>query len=364
MKIMANRMDLGFRMHQDEYEEAALRVLRSGWYILGKEVEAFESEYAAYHGEGFSCAGVANGLDALVLAIRAMGIGEGDEVIVQGNTYIASVMGISINGATPVFVEPDEHHQIDVDRIEAAITDKTKAVMVVHLYGHICDMDKVVQICKKHGLKLVEDCAQSHGARWKGKLAGTFGDAGCFSFYPSKNIGAFGDAGAVISPDPELIGRIKVIRNYGSGKRYYNEVVGVNSRLDEMQAALLRVRMKYIDEITEERRKIAAVYNEKIVNPAIIKPVQQEGGYEVYHQYVIRTEKRDELIEYLKDKEIGTIIHYPVPPHLQQAYEYLGHKKGELPICERYANEVLSLPIYNGMTDEEQQYVIDALNVF
>ena len=364
MKIMANSMAPGFRMHQDEYEEAALRVLRSGWYILGKEVEAFEEEYAAFHGRGITCAGVANGLDALILAVRALGIGEGDEVIVQGNTYIASVMGISINGATPVFVEPDEHHQIDVSKIEAAITPKTKAVMVVHLYGHICDMDKVSEICKKHGLKLVEDCAQAHGAKWNGKLAGTFGDAGCFSFYPSKNIGAFGDAGAVISSDPELIGKIRVLRNYGSGRRYYNEVVGVNSRLDEIQAALLRVRLKYIDEITSERRKIASVYNEKITNPAIIKPVQQEGGYEVYHQYVIRSDRRDELIEYLKEKDIGTIIHYPVPPHLQQAYEYLGHKKGDLPICERYANEVLSIPMYNGMTDEEQQYVIDAINKF
>ena len=364
MKIMANSMAPGFRMHQDEYEEAALRVLRSGWYILGKEVEAFEEEYSAFHGSGITCAGVANGLDALILAVRALGIGEGDEVIVQGNTYIASVMGISINGATPVFVEPDEHHQIDVSKIEAAITPKTKAVMVVHLYGHICDMDKVSEICKKHGLKLVEDCAQAHGAKWNGKLAGTFGDAGCFSFYPSKNIGAFGDAGAVISSDPELIGKIKVLRNYGSGRRYYNEVVGVNSRLDEIQAALLRVRLKYIDEITSERRKIASVYNEKITNPAIIKPVQQEGGYEVYHQYVIRSDRRDELIEYLKEKDIGTIIHYPVPPHLQQAYEYLGHKKGDLPICERYANEVLSIPMYNGMTDEEQQYVIDAINKF
>ena len=360
---MQGRMDRGYFRYQKEYEEKALEVLRSGWYILGKEVEKFEEEFASYVGTKYSV-GVANGLDALWLAFRVLGIGKGDEVIVQGNTYIASVMGITINDATPVFVEPDEHYQIDADKIEEKITDKTKAILVVHLYGHAANMDKICAICKKHNLKLVEDCAQSHGARWKGKLAGTFGDAGCFSFYPSKNIGAFGDAGAVISPDPELIGRIKVIRNYGSGKRYYNEVVGVNSRLDEMQAALLRVRMKYIDEITEERRKIAAVYNEKIVNPAIIKPVQQEGGYEVYHQYVIRTEKRDELIEYLKEKEIGTIIHYPVPPHLQQAYEYLGHKKGELPICERYANEVLSLPIYNGMMDEEQQYVIDAINAF
>ena len=364
MKIMANRMDLGFQKHRDEYEEAAVRVLRSGWYILGKEVEAFEEEYASYHGEGFTCAGVANGLDALILGIRALGIGEGDEVIVQGNTYIASVMGASINGATPVFVEPDEHHQIDVSKIEDAITPKTKAVMVVHLYGLICDMDKVVEICRKHSLKLVEDCAQAHGAKWNGRLAGTFGDVGCFSFYPSKNIGAFGDAGACISPDPDLIRKIKVLRNYGSGKRYYNEVVGVNSRLDEMQAALLRVRMKYIDEITSERRDIAAAYDKGITNPDIIKPVQTEGGYAVYHQYVIRSSRRDELIEYLKEKEIGTIIHYPVPPHLQAAYAYLGHHKGDYPICEKYADEVLSIPMYNGMTKEEQDYVIDALNNF
>ncbi|MCR4792265.1 MAG: DegT/DnrJ/EryC1/StrS family aminotransferase [Lachnospiraceae bacterium] len=364
MNIMTNRMDLGFQKHQAEYEEAALMVLRSGWYILGKEVEAFEEEFAAFHGEGLSCAGVANGLDALVLGIRALGIGEGDEVIVQGNTYIASVMGASINGATPVFVEPDEHHQIDVTKIEAAVTPRTRAVLVVHLYGLICDMDEVVKICRKHNLKLVEDCAQSHGAKWNGKLAGTFGDVGCFSFYPSKNIGAFGDAGACISPDPELIRKIKVLRNYGSGKRYYNEVVGVNSRLDEIQAAMLRVRMKYIDEITEERRKIASVYDEKITNQGIIKPVQLTGGFAVYHQYVIRSERRDELIGYLKEKGIGTIIHYPVPPHLQEAYAYLGHHKGDYPICEKYADEVLSIPIYNGLTSEDQEYVIDALNNF
>ena len=364
MKISANRMDLGFKKHQDEYEEAALKVLRSGWYILGKEDEAFEEEFAAFHGKDVYCAGLASGLDALILGVRALGIGEGDEVIIQGNTYIASVMGATINGAFPVFVEPDEHHQIDVSKIEAAITPKTKAIMVVHLYGLICDMDKVLEICKKHGLKLIEDCAQGHNAKWNGRLAGTFGDVGCFSFYPTKNMGAFGDAGAVISKDPELIKKIKVLRNYGSGRHYYNEVVGVNSRLDEMQAALLRIRLKYLEEITEERRKIAAAYDRGIVNPCIIKPVQIDGGYQVYHQYVIRTEKRDELIEYLKEKEIGSIIHYPVPPHLQEAYAYLGYKKGDLPISEKYADEVLSIPMYNGMTDEEQAYVIDALNNF
>jgi dTDP-4-amino-4,6-dideoxygalactose transaminase len=364
IRIMTNRMDLGFKMHQEEYEEAAVRVLRSGWYILGKEVENFEDLFAAFHGDDFSCAGVANGLDALTLGVRALGIGEGDEVIVQGNTYIASVMGISINGATPVFVEPDEHYQIDVDKIEAAITPRTKAIMVVHLYGLICDMDKVEEICKKHSLKLIEDCAQAHAAEWNGRFAGTFGDVGCFSFYPSKNMGAFGDAGACISRDPELIKKIKVLRNYGSGRRYYNEVVGVNSRLDEMQAALLSVRLKYLDEITEERERIAAVYDEKITNPGIIKPEQISGGNAVYHQYVIRSSRRDELIEYLKDNYIGTIIHDPVPPHLQEAYAYLGYKKGDLPISEKYADEVLSLPIYNGMTRAEQNYIIDVLNAF
>ena len=364
MEISANRMDLGFKKHCEEYEEAALRVLRSGWYILGKEDEAFEEEFASYHGQGMYCAGVANGLDALILGIRALGIGEGDEVIIQGNTYIASVMGATINGAVPVFVEPDEHHQIDVSKIEEAITPRTKAVMVVHLYGLICDMDKVCGICRKHSLMLIEDCAQAHGAMWNGRKAGTFGDVGCFSFYPTKNIGAFGDAGAVISRDPEIIGKIKVLRNYGSGKRYYNEVVGVNSRLDEMQAALLRVRLKYIDEITDERRAIAAYYDAHITNPGIIKPVQQDGGYAVYHQYVICSGRRDELMGYLKEHGIGTIIHYPLPPHLQEAYAYLGHKRGDLPVTEDYADRVLSIPMYNGMTEEEMKYVTDVINTF
>ena len=363
LQIMVNRMDRGFMQHQKEYEEKALEVLRSGWYILGHEVTDFEKNFADYVGVPY-CAGLANGLDALWIGCRLLGLGAGDEVLVQGNTYIASVMGISMNGATPVFVEPDEYYQFDISKLEEAITEKTKAVMVVHLYGHITDMDQVVSLCKKHNLYLIEDCAQAHGATWKGKAAGSFGDIGCFSFYPSKNMGAFGDAGACISRDPELIKKIKVLRNYGSGRRYYNEVVGVNSRLDEMQAALLSVRLKYLDEITEERERIAAVYDEKITNPDIIKPEQISGGNAVYHQYVIRSSRRDELIEYLKDNYIGTIIHYPVPPHLQEAYAYLGYKKGDLPISEKYADEVLSLPIYNGMTRAEQNYIIDVLNAF
>lgn len=364
MKILANRMDRGFQRHQEEYEEAALRVLRSGWYVLGPEVEAFEEEFADYCGEDSLCAGVASGLDALWIGMRCLGIGEGDDVIVHANTYIASVMGITINGANPVFVEPGEDSQADVDAIESVITPNTKAVMVIHLYGQVTDMDAVCDVCKRHGLLLVEDCAQAHGAMWRGRKVGTFGELGCFSFYPTKNIGAFGDAGAVVSPDPELIRKAKTFRNYGSQKRYYNEVVGANSRLDEIQAALLRVRLKYADEITEERRELAGRYTREIDNPLIVTPKEREGAYCVWHQYVVRCVRRDELKAYLEDKSIGSIIHYPIPPHMQEAYAILGHKEGDYPFTERIANEVLSIPMYNGMTAEEQSYVIDKLNAF
>ena len=252
MKIMANRMDRGFYAHQKEFEEKAVEVLRSGWYILGKEVTAFEEEFAAYTG-GKYCVGLASGLDALWLAFRILGIGKGDEVLVQGNTYIASVMGITINDATPVFIEPDEYHNIDVTKLEEKITEKTKAILVVHLYGQASNMGEIMRIAKKYNLKVVEDCAQSHGACFDGKMTGTFGDVGCFSFYPSKNLGAFGDAGAVVVNDEELARKFKMYRNYGSEKRYYNEVVGANSRLDELQAGLLRVRLPYLEELNKEK---------------------------------------------------------------------------------------------------------------
>lgn len=361
--IPSNRMDRGFYKYQKEFEDKALEVLRSGWYVLGKEVQAFEEEFAAYTGAGY-CAGVASGLDALWIAFRVLGIGVGDEVIVQANTYIASVMGITINGATPVFVEPDEYFNIDASKIEEKITDKTKAVLVVHLYGQASEMKPIQELCKKYRLKLVEDCAQSHGAKFDGKMTGTFGDIGCFSFYPSKNMGAFGDAGAIVTDDEAIRTDVKVFRNYGSEKRYYNKVVGTNSRLDELQAALLRVRMAHMEEITEEKRAIADKYTEGIKNPCIGLPKVRKGADSVWHQYVIRCKERDRLMEYLKERQIGTIIHYPIPPHMSEAYQYLGFKKGDFPIAEAYADEVLSLPIYNGITKEEQDYVIDALNRF
>ncbi len=363
-KIMQSRMDRGFERYQKEYEEKALSVLRSGWYILGKEDEEFEKEFASYVGTDYAV-GLASGLDALWLAFKVLGIGEGDEVIVQGNTYIASVMGITINGATPVIVEPDKYYQIDADKIEEKITDKTKAILVVHLYGQAANMDKIQALCKKYNLRLVEDCAQSHGAYYKGKMTGSFGDFGCFSFYPSKNMGAFGDAGAVTTNDPELARLMKIYRNYGSEKRYYNMVVGANSRLDELQAGLLRVKLTHMAEITKEREELAAYYDKGIDNSLVIKPEVAADSTSVWHQYVLRVPgRRDEFKQYLEDNGITTIIHYPIPPHLSEAYGYLGIKEGSLPITEQYANEVISLPLYTGMYKEEQDRVIECINSF
>lgn len=363
MRIMPNRLDKSFEMYQEELEQKALEILRSGWYVLGNEVRQFEKEFAAYIGAK-NCVGLGNGLDALWIAFRVLGIGVGDEVIVQGNTYIASVMGITINGATPVLVEPDEYNNIDATRIEEKITAKTKAILVVHLYGQASNMGEITRLVKKYNLRLVEDCAQSHGACFEGRVTGTFGDIGCFSFYPSKNLGAFGDAGAIVTNDDKIAEDFRTFRNYGSEKRYYNKVVGTNSRLDELQAGLLRVRLSHIKELTEERIKLCNTYLNKIYNEHIVLPTVRQGATTVWHQFVIHCNNRRELMEYLDKKEIGTIIHYPIPPHLSEAYSYLGLREGSLPITERYAKEVLSLPLYNGMTVEEQGCVIEALNSF
>lgn len=363
MKIMPNRLDKGFYLYQDEFEQKALQVLRSGWYVLGKEVSLFEEEFAAYTGAKY-CVGLASGLDALWIAFRILGIGSGDEVIVQGNTYIASVMGITINGATPVFVEPDEFFNIDASKIEEKITDKTKAILVVHLYGQASAMRPVMDIARKHNLRVVEDCAQSHGACFEGQMTGTFGDIGCFSFYPSKNLGAFGDGGAIVTNDARIADDVRVFRNYGSEKRYYNRVVGTNSRLDELQAGLLRVRLSHMAELEMDKKNLCMKYLAELKNNNISLPEIREGATHIWHQFVIKAERRQELIDYLNEKEIGTIIHYPIPPHLSEAYQYLGIAKGSLPITEKYAETVLSIPLYNGMTEEEQMYVIDAINKF
>lgn len=362
-KIMPNRMDRGFYQYQEEFEVKALEVLRSGWYVLGNEVKSFESEFAAFVGSEY-CVGLASGLDALWIAFRVLGIGVGDEVIVQGNTYIASVMGITINGATPIFVEPDEFYNIDASKIEEKITARTKAILVVHLYGQASNMEPIMKIARKYNLKVVEDCAQSHGACFNGRVTGTFGDIGCFSFYPSKNLGAFGDAGAIVTNDAKIADDVRVFRNYGSEKRYYNRVVGTNSRLDELQAGLLRVRLKHLDELTVEKKNICARYLNELHNKSIQLPGIRSGASHVWHQFVIQSEDRDNLIKYLDENGVGTIIHYPIPPHLSEAYHYLELKEGSLPITEKYAQSVLSLPLYNGMTKEEQDYVIATINAF
>lgn len=350
-------------MYQEEFENKALEVLRSGWYILGNEVKSFEEEFASYVGAKH-CVGLASGLDALWIAFRILGIGRGDEVIVQGNTYIASVMGITMNGATPVFVEPDEFFNIDADKIEEKITEKTKAVLIVHLYGQASNMAPIVDICHKHNLRLVEDCAQAHGAKFNGQQIGTFGDIGCFSFYPSKNLGAFGDAGAITTNDDKIAEDTRVFRNYGSEKRYYNKVVGANSRLDEIQAGFLRVRLAHLDELAMEKKNICERYLNELNNIKIELPKIRERATHIWHQFVIKSDYRDELMKYLDDNGIGSIIHYPIPPHLSEAYSYLGLKEGDLPMTEKYSKTVLSIPLYNGMTKDEQDYVIEKINSF
>ncbi|STO31151.1 UDP-4-amino-4-deoxy-L-arabinose--oxoglutarate aminotransferase [Fusobacterium necrogenes] len=362
MKVPFNTLDRQFYLYQEEYEKKALEILRKGWYVLGPEVKSFEEEFAKYLNIPTTI-GVDNGLNAIVMTVRALGIKEGDEVIVQANTYIASVMGITMNGATPIFVEPDEYYNIDIDKIEEKITDKTKAILVVHLYGQASNMEKILELCEKYNIKLIEDCAQAHGAKYMNKMVGTFG-IGCFSFYPSKNLGCFGDGGAISTGDEKLEGDFRVLRNYGSEKRYYNEVVGYNSRLDELQAGLLRVKLSHIFELEEERKQIAERYLKEIKNPLITLPRVRENCTHVWHLFVVRVNSRDKFQKYLEKNGIGSVIHYPIPPHLSEAYRYLGHKKGDFPITEKYAETVLSLPLYNGMTKEELDYVIEKINSY
>lgn len=363
MNIMPNNLKRQFSLHAEEYEKKALEVLRSGWYILGEEVKEFEREWADYIGAKY-CVGLASGLDALWISFRLLGIKKGDEVIVCSNAYIACVMGITMNGATPVFVEPDSYDNIDTEKIEHAITPKTKAILAVHLYGQTCDMTHIMEIAERYKLKVVEDCAQSHGSLWQKKMAGTFGDIGCFSFYPSKGCGAFGDGGCIVTDNEQLAKKFRIFRNYGSEKRYHNQMVGSNSRLDEMQAGLLRVKLSHLDELNKERCLIAEYYMDRIKNPLIKLPQIRPDAESTWHQFVIRCVKRDALKKFLEEFGIGTLIHYPIPPHLSEAYQYLGKKRGDFPIAEQLANEVLSLPIYNGMNDQEMDYIVDKINRF
>jgi dTDP-4-amino-4,6-dideoxygalactose transaminase len=340
-------------------------VFDSKWYILGKAVQQFEEEYAAFT-KVSCCIGTSNGLDALHLCLKALDIGPGDEVIVPANTYIASVLAISYSGAAPVFVEPCEAtFNINPRLVEAAITPRTKAIMPVHLYGQCCQMDELMQIAAKHGLYVIEDNAQSQGAAYNGQPAGSFGIANATSFYPAKNLGALGDAGAITTTDDAIAQKIKVLRNYGSQKKYYNEIEGYNMRLDELQAALLSVKLKYLAGWTAERQQIARWYDEALPGIGDIAiPATAAGATHVYHLYVIRTAHRDALQQHLQQNGIDTLIHYPIPPHLQQAYQHLGYKKGDFPIAEQMAATCISLPLYPGLQQQQVTYIATVINSF
>lgn len=346
---------------KDELDAAYRRVMESGWYILGQEVEAFEKEFADYCGVKH-CIGVGNGLEALHLIIRAMGIGPGDEVIVPANTYIATWLAVTYAGATPVPVEPDERtYNIDSNRIEEAITPRTRAILPVHLYGQPADMDPILEIAQRHNLKVIEDAAQAHGAKYKSKRTGGLGNAAGFSFYPGKNLGAFGDGGAVTTNDDALAASIRILRNYGSHKKYYNECKGFNSRLDELQAAFLCVKLKKLDEWNRRRQHIADVYLKEFKGiEQIILPYVPQWAEPVWHLFVIRTPKRDDLQKHLEQNGIQTMIHYPVPPHKQQAYSEMNQLN--LPITERIHQEVLSLPMGPTMNDDVSAVVKTVIN--
>ncbi len=340
------------------------RVFGRSWYIKGEEDKSFEEAFAAYHGMKH-CIGVGNGLDALMLALNALGIGEGDEVIVPSNTYIATALAVTNVGAKPVFVEPDiRTFNIDPTRIEAAITEKTKAIMPVHLYGQACDMDPILEIARNHELRVVEDCAQAHGARYKGKLVGTFSDAAGFSFYPGKNLGALGDAGAVLTNDEEFAKKIRALGNYGSDYKYHHIYQGKNSRLDEMQAAFLSAKLPHLDRMNAERRRVAERYLKEIHHPDVILPTVPDYAEPVWHIFAVRCSCRDELEKHLNGLGVMTNKHYPTPMHLQECYRDLGYKKGDFPLAEEISQTELSLPMFYGMTEDEIQFVIDSINGF
>ncbi len=356
------------RMHkeiQDELDAEALRVLHDNRYVRGKETLRFEDEYAKFVGRRFAI-GCGNGLDALYLMLNAYGIGEGDEVIVPSNTYYATALAVVQTRATPVFVEPRiETFNINPDIIEQSITEKTKAILVVHLYGQCAEMDKIEKIARRHNLLLFEDCAQAHIATdGRKKQAGQFGDAAAFSFFPTKNLGAFGDAGAVVTDDEDVAKRIHAFGNYGSDYRYHFLYCGRNTRIDEIHAAILVLKLKYIKKWTEERQRIADKYLSKIHNEKVLLPTISEGNNHVWHIFALRSKNRDELQAYLEGEGIHTYIHYPIPMHLQPAFEFLNIQRGALPIAEEISDTELSIPLWVGMTDEEISYVIDAVNEF
>ena len=350
----------GYLELRSEIDAAVARGLESGWYILGPEVENFEQAFATYC-EAEHCIGVANGLDALILSLRALEIEAGDEVIVPSNTFIATWLAVSAVGAKPVPVEPDRRsYNIDPSLVADAVTEKTRAIIAVHLYGQPADLDPLLAVARQHGLRLIEDAAQCHGATYKGKRIGAHGDAVCWSFYPGKNLGALGDAGGVTTKDAEIAARISMLRNYGSRQKYVNEEPGVNSRLDPLQAAVLSVKLAHLDAWTAQRRKLADRYVDQLRDVSV--PFVPNWADPVWHLFVIQHPKRDRMMARLQDKGIATMIHYPIPPHLQQTYSQNAFKTGEFPLAENMAEQMLSLPIGPHLSFEDQDVIIEAVN--
>lgn len=349
---------------KEETDEVIRKVLESGWFILGRHVEAFEKEFSEFCGCLYGV-GVGSGTEALHLALLACGVQSGDEVITVPNTAVPTVSAISMACAVPVFIDimPDSCN-MDVSKIEAKISKKTKAILPVHLYGQSADMEPILEIARKYSLMVIEDACQAHGTLYGNKRAGSMGDAGCFSFYPSKNLGAFGDAGMVITNNKTIAKTVWMLRNYGQEERYHHLIKGVNSRLDEIQAAILRVKLKHMDQWNARRRDIAALYCEKITNPKIVKPTEMPYGCHAYHLYVIKTEKRDPMQHFLRQRGVETMIHYPIPVYLQEAYRDLGLKEGVCPAAEKHSQQILSLPMFPELTNEEVDYICDSINSF
>ena len=362
MKV--NFLDLGaqYQSIKNEIDQAIQSVLAKSAFAAGPFVRSFEEHFAERHGAAF-CVGVSSGTAALHAAMMALEIGDGDEVIVPVNTFFASPEAVSLAGATPVFVDCEaEYYNIDPEKIQAAVTPRTKAIMAVHLYGQPAQIDRISEIAKKNGLKLIEDCAQAHIAEFKGQSVGTFGECGCFSFYPGKNLGAYGEGGAVVTNDEGLYRRIMMIRDHGMPQKYHHEIIGHNYRMEGFQGAILDVKLKYLDRWTETRRENAVFYRDALKDCSdVVLPDEMPGVKHVYHLFVIRTEKRESLMAFLKDNEIFTGIHYPIPCHVQSAYSFLGYKKGDFPLTERFADQILSLPMSEQLTRDQIVYVSDKI---
>ncbi|MCP4110683.1 MAG: DegT/DnrJ/EryC1/StrS family aminotransferase [Desulfobacteraceae bacterium] len=361
--ILCSNPKAQYLSYKDETDAAISRVLEKGWYILGQEVKAFEEEFASYIGVSYGI-GVGSGTDAIHLALCSCGIGQGDEVITVSHTAVATVAAIELSGATPVLadIEP-EFFTLDPDKLEAMITPKTKAVIPVHLYGQPADLDIIMEIAAKYHLQVIEDCAQAHGAYYKDRRVGSYGDMACYSFYPTKNLGALGDGGMVVTNDEKLAEKAKLLREYGWAERYVSHIAGWNTRLDEIQAAILRVKLKYLDDDNSKRQHIAEIYNRELNTTNLILPEKRKNSSHVCHLYVIRSKKRDELLAFLREKGIGTLIHYPVPVHLQPAYKHLS-KSDSLPKTEQIADEIISLPIYPELSESEIQTVVKSVAEF